>query len=219
MAVNKRNGGLELVESSENFFRELLSDALSQKRLKPSAETEIYLVNLLNRFVVTDHLFSRDQEGRYRDETLVALLKEALEQPEIRTKSLIFRQLGDLSLYKAGFFHEYISRKSVNLGYYMEMGGVAYQNAATLSNETTNRQIYSELSSQFPYFVDVFSAIKTNTTPKTESNLLRMCQTWLENENPETGNALKEAGISLEALRASQKISNGRKSKKSDSNG
>ena len=69
---------------------------------------------------------------------------EAYEaQPPIRTK--LFRRIGDVSLYVGGFFQQSLSRKVVDVDYYIEVGGRAYGLVAG-AEEPAHRSIYEELA-------------------------------------------------------------------------
>src|SRR4051812_34521804 len=97
---------LTLVAQPQDFFRELVTDALGRQKVNAQPETEFYLVNLLNQFMTTDRLYPRDAQGTGRAESLALMLKEALEQPLPQAQSAMFRHIGDVSLYVGGFFQE-----------------------------------------------------------------------------------------------------------------
>lgn len=189
-------GGLTLVTQPEAFFHELVTKALENRQVKPKPETEFYLVNLLNQFIFTENLYARDAKGNFREEPLALMVKEALEQPERQAQALMFRQVGDISLYTAGFFQESLSRKLVDVGYYIEMGGTAYQHVAALEGERGMRSTYVELADRFSTFVDVLAEISEATTvARSEKDLLRMYDLWLQTGSDRAAKALREAGI------------------------
>ena len=165
---------LKLVAQPQEYFYELLDVAFQKRSFKPTAETSFYLVNLLNQFMTTDALFSRDAEGKHREDALALLVKEANELPAVEAKRILFRQVGDLSLYRAGFFQESLNRKIVDLGYYIEMGGRAYGEAAVHHDEKALRKVFEELAHRFGKFVDVLADVSDQTMAKTEKNLIRV---------------------------------------------
>lgn len=186
---------LKLVAHPEEYFHELVGSALSKRSFRPTAETEIYLVNLLNRFMVTDALFSKEPGGKHREETLALLVKEAIESPEGESQRSLFRQLGDVSLYTAGFFQESLNRKIVDVDYYIDMGGRAYRQAAFRHDEKAVKIVFEELSDRFAKFVDVLADISDLTMVKTEQNLLRLYETWMSTKSERAERLLNEAGI------------------------
>ncbi len=186
---------LTLVSQPQDFFRELLKNALEKQKVSTQPETEFYLVNLMNQFMTTDKLYSRNPEGTSRDEPLAIRVKEALEQPEPHLQSVLFRQIGDVSLYVAGFFQDSLNRKLVDVDYYIGVGETAYQHVAVRSDEEIFKHVYRELAEKFGALVEVFAEVSDRTTQKTEVNLLRMYELWIRTKSERAARALHEAGI------------------------
>lgn len=186
---------LKLVAQPQEYFYELLGSAFSKRAFRPTAETEVYLVNLLNRFMTADALFSRDADGKRRAETLALLVKEAVETPSGEGQRALFRQVGDVSLYTAGFFPESLNRKLVDVDYYIDMGGRAYRQAAVRHDEKAVKVVFEELSDRFGKFVDVLADISDLTMSKTEQNLLRLYENWISTKSERAERLLHEAGI------------------------
>src|ERR1700737_4665876 len=104
---------ITLVAQPQDYFRELVTETLDRQHVSIQPETEFYLVNLLNQFMTTDRLYPRDGQGAVREEPLALMVKEALEEPAVQAQSLLFRQVGDVSLYVAGFFQHTLPRTLV----------------------------------------------------------------------------------------------------------
>jgi hypothetical protein len=186
---------LKLVTQPQEYFYELLDGAFSKRSFKPTGETSFYLVNLLNQFMTADALYARNAEGRREEATLAMLVKEANEMPAEESKRIIFRQVGDLSLYQAGFFQESLNRKLVDIDYYIEMGGRAYQEAAIRHEEKAVRVVFEELAECFAKLVDVLADVSDATMSKTERDLLRLYDHWMKTKSERAERLLNEAGI------------------------
>jgi hypothetical protein len=187
---------LTLVRQPQDFFRELVTDAMGRQKVSAKPETEFYLVNLLNQFITADRLYPRDTDGSRREEPLALMVKEALEEPEAVVKATRFRHIGDVSLYVGGYFQDSLNRKLVDVDYYIDMGGAAYQHVAVLcSEEETMRSVYQELAAKFGTFVDVLADVSEKTTPRTEQDLLRLYELWVRTRSERAARALQEAGI------------------------
>ncbi len=184
VSIPKTN--LKLVTQPQDFFRELVTDALGRNQVRTRPETEFYLVNLLNQFVSAEKL---------TQEPLALLVKDAIERPEVHEQQARFRHVGDLSLYVAGFFQDSLNRKLVDVDYYIGMGGTAYQHAAARSAEQTLRGVFHELAERFSTFVDVLADVSEKTTPRTEKDLLRLYEVWVTTRSERAAKALQEAGI------------------------
>jgi glutamine synthetase len=186
---------LKLVSQPQDFFRELVTEAMGLQKVEVHPETEFYLVNLLDRFMKTDRLYPRDADGSMREEPLALMLKQALEEPQPRVQGAMFRHIGDVSLYVSGYFQDSLCRKLVDVDYYIDMGGAAYQQVAVRSDEDILRLIYEELAKKFAAFVDVLAAVREKTAPRTEKDLLRVYELWVRTRSERAAKALQEAGI------------------------
>jgi hypothetical protein len=190
-----RKPQLTLVAQAEGYFHELLTSSLGKQRVKTKPETEFYLVNLLSRFISTDSLYQRDENGNHREEPLALMIKQALETLEPRAQSAMFRHIGDVSLYVAGYFQDSLSRKLVDVDYYIDVGGSAYKHAANRVAEDHQRSVFAELASKFSSFVEVLADVSEKTVNRSEQDLLRLYDTWLKTRSERAAKALQEAGI------------------------
>lgn len=186
---------LTLVAQPQDFFRELVTEALGKQNIKTFPETEVYLVNLLNQFMVTERLYTRDADGHARSEPLALMFKEAIEMPQAEQQKTLLRNVGDVSLYVAGFFQDSLNRKLVDVDYYIDMGGNAYKQVAQRVEENIMKALYLELAGKFSRFVEVLAEISDRTTLKSEKDLLRMYELWVRTRSDRAARALQNAGI------------------------
>jgi len=191
------SSALTLDASPESFFFELVHGAVRHQNVQVQPETEFYLVKLLNRFIFSDSLYSKNRDGALEDQPLAFLYKEALESESVSQKSL-FQNLGDISLYKAGFFQESLQQARVDLDYYIGMGGVAYHQAARRSDDRHFQNLFSELSDKFGRFVNILFEVSEKTTvAKTEQDLFRLYEMYERTGSRRAARALKKAGIKI----------------------
>jgi hypothetical protein len=160
-------------------------EAMGKFQVSAQPETEFYLVNLLSQFVAAERLV---------EEPLALMVKEAIEKPQLSEQRDQFKRVGDVSLYVAGYFQESLSRKVVDVDYYIGMGGTAYQQAAARTEESL-RTVFEELAHRFSTFVEVLAAVSDKTTPRTEKDLLRLYELWVTTRSERAAKALQEAGI------------------------
>ncbi len=100
-----------LAASVDEFFHEVVTDALTAVDLDASEPASWYLVGLLGDFTRT----------RLTDEPLGLKLAEVgAAAPAERVRTL--KQVGDTSLYVAGFFAESLTRSLVDVDYYVGLG-------------------------------------------------------------------------------------------------
>ncbi len=189
------NSNLTLVAQPQEYFYELITDALTRQKVRVAPEVEFYLVNLLNRFITSESLYTRDADGNVRQEPLALMIKEALDQPRPADQSSLFRHVGDVSLYTAGFFQDSLTRKVVNVDYYIGLGESAYRQVAARQEERGLQRLYAELAKKFAVFVDLLAMVSDKTAKKTEKDLLRLYDLWLHTKSERLARALQEAGI------------------------
>ena len=79
--------------------------------------------------------------------------------PGERVKAL--KEVGDTALYVVGFFAESLERSLVQADYYMGLGSAAYGELASRLGGSSVREVYEELASGFPAFVDVLGEVRT----------------------------------------------------------
>lgn len=176
------------------FFMERVQEAMASRAVTTSKVTEFYVVNLLQEFKKSENLF--EQHGsKMREKPLAFLLVEATEG-DINTKIRCLKKMGDLSLYMAGFFSERIKKTWVDLDYYIRMGGGAYASLSSiLSREKTFAELYAELAKLFPNLVDVLAEVATEIYQRSNKDLLKLYERWLETGNEHLEDLLNKEGI------------------------
>jgi len=195
-----KNGPLTLETSPESFFFELVRSAIDRQKVKLQPETEFYLVKLLNRFIFSESLYSKNAEGTLEDQPLALMYKDALETETPASQKSLFQNVGDISLYKASFFSESFVKANLDLNYLASIGGAAYHHVASRSDDNHFRGLFSELSSKFIRMVDVLSEVSEQTSvPTTEQDLFRLYEMWSRTGSERAARALKRAGIKVDS--------------------
>ena len=181
-----------LAASVDEFFHEVVSDALSAVELDASEPASWYLVGLLGEFT----------KARLTDEPLG--LKLAAAQNENlgeRVKNL--KQVGDTSLYVAGFFAESLSRSLVDVDYYVGIGQNAYaQLARSFGSGKPLADVYQELAAGFPKFVDVLSEVRKRTHLAEQSattDIAKLYEIWLRTREEWVEKKLRAAGVLVDS--------------------
>ncbi len=189
----------ELVASSslKEFFKALLDEVIARQRVVLAEFTEFYVVNLLAEFAATDKLFSQEEDGRRDQEPLALLYHRALQQErEERIRTL--RRLGDVSLYRAGFFSGSLQNGLVGPDYYIQMGGAAYGQVADLSPAAGFANVYRELCAKFRALVDVLEEISARGMVRNgPQGTLKVYESWVRTGNDKLERVLVDAGLVL----------------------
>jgi hypothetical protein len=178
-----------LASSVDEFFHEVVSDALDAVDLDASEPASWYLVGLLGDFT----------RARLTDEPLGPKLADPGTDPGERVRNL--KQVGDTSLYVAGFFAESLTRSLVDVDYYVGLGQTAYaQLARSLSQSKSIGQVYEELADKFPLFVDVLAAVRKRVDLGT-NDIGRLYEIWLQTRDEWVEKKLRAAGLLVDGDR------------------
>jgi hypothetical protein len=181
--------GSILVLNPGEYFQGAVEGAVGTLKLHVSAHARAYLAQLLGHFISTEN-FSPEQ-------TLAQQLSVALEEHRAELRAQRMRQLGDYSLYVAGFFTDSLSRKLVDIDYYIGMGGAAYASAAELDDRRARAHVLAELAKDFPKFVEILALISEETGfhPENHQDLLRTYDLWAKTGSERLAKQLARAGI------------------------
>jgi len=184
-----------LASSVDEFFHEVVTDALAVVDLDASEPASWYLVGLLGEMT----------RVRLTDEPLGPKLAQPGADAGERVKTL--KQVGDQSLYVAGFFAESLTRSLVDVDYYVGIGQNAYAQLARAFGtqprspggaQKTLTEVYEELAEKFPRFVDVLAAVRKRTaiaeltaTP----DVVRLYEIWLKTREEWIEKKLRALGV------------------------
>lgn len=181
--------------SLREFFKELFGDASQRHAVTLDEFTEFYVVNLLSEFATSERLFTQDLDGRKDHEPLALLYTRAMnEDREGRVRTL--RRLGDVSLYKAGFFRGSLERGVVGPDYYIQMGGAAYGQVAQLTVSSSFGKVYQELAEKFRALVAVLEEIAMRgLAANGPAGMLKVYESYVRSGNQKLEQVLVDAGL------------------------
>jgi len=191
-----------LAASVDEFFHEVVTEALHEVDIEASEPAGWYLVSLLGDFT----------KARLTDEPLGLKLAQASVDPGERVQTL--KQVGDTSLYVAGYFAESLTRSLVDVEYYVGLGQNAYaQLAASIGVGTSPgavpslRDVYEELAAKFPRFVDVLAQVRKRialSEVQATTDIGRLYEIWLRTRDEWVEKKLREAGILVDGTKVLQ---------------
>jgi hypothetical protein len=183
-------------KTAQEWFREMVAEALSHRRLEIQEMTEFYLVNLLAGFLARERLFVEEEDGTVSAEPLALILLRALEGDR-RTRAAHLRRLGDTALFVSGFFGDSLARSLVHVDYYIAMGERAYGTLAETERAPGLEGLYGELSERFGQFVDLFAEIAELSDLRSNRGLVRLYQRFLSTRDERVAQRLRERGVAL----------------------
>jgi len=185
-----------LLLSSRDYFSEVVENAMTKRNLRTYPAVQTYLVDLLEHYLDARNLHDEktDGSGATAPTTLAEMYLRA-NNAEISEKREILKRLGDKSLYISGFFGDSLERKIVDIEYYADMGGAAYDILAKVSKEDTTAKVYQVFSKRFIEFVDVLSYISQQSFVKSDQSILRLYDRYLRTGSELAREKLIEMGV------------------------
>lgn len=181
--------------SAQEWFREVVAETLSHRRIRIQEATEFYLVNLLAGFLESERLFVEEPDGTVQAEPLAMILLRALSADR-RTRAQGLRRLGDTALFVSGFFGDSLAGSTVDVDYYIAMGEGAY--AALRDTERGGLEaLFGELAGRFPQFVDLFAEIAEMSQLRSNRGLLRLYERFLLTRSERVARMLEQRGVAL----------------------
>lgn len=186
---------LVLSGSLKEFFKLLLEEVIQRQRVSLAEVTEFYVVNLLSEFATAEKLFTQELDGKKESEPLAIMYTRALQQDrDQRIRTL--RQLGDQSLYTAGFFQQSLQDRVVGPDYYMQMGRKAYAAIADLSPSSTFSHVYMELDQKFTSLVEVLKEIAARgQVASGPQGQMQVFEAWAKTGDHHLESVLIDAGL------------------------
>lgn len=184
-----------LAASVDEYFHEVVSDALTAVDCDASEPASWYLVGLLGDFT----------KARLTDEPLG--IKLAVPTPDAAERVKTLKHVGDTSLYVAGFFAESLNRSLVDVDYYVGIGQNAYAQLARSFGSKSIGEVYEELAAKFPTFVEVLMQVRKRTTlaeMNTTTDIGKLYEIWLRTRDEWVEKKLKAAGLIVDVSKVTQ---------------
>lgn len=187
---------LSVISNTRSYFFTSLQQALFVRRIETLPAVEICLVDILEKFVLTDKLFDEaNSSGKKTRETLAEMMLRASVLPS-RQRVDLLRKLGDSALYVSGYFGPSLQRKVIDIDYYINMGTSAYGSLAKEIEDDTFARAYTEISMKFTEFVDVFTLMSQRSLePQSGPDVFRQMDVYSKTGSTLILEQLNEQGI------------------------
>lgn len=186
------------VTSLQEFFRDSVDAAMASNRVVVDSDVAHYVVNLLTLAARSEYLYEQTDAG-YQQKPLALMLVDAAQAGNAGERNLALQRLGDVALFTAGFMAEALQRRSVGIGYYVNMGGGAYRTLSAKIRGTARGQalsaLFMELAAHFPDLVDVLHEVRDSARGCRDDDILRLYETWLGTGSRRAGRLLRQAGV------------------------
>ena len=180
------------------YFHKSVATAVVNQSVDTTEDTLFYVVNLLTRFADSNTFFQEETEGS-RVTPLAKLYARAVEQKSESERRQAMRRLGDVALFVSGLFADSLRNRSVDIDYYVGMGGAAYgyvsESFKGPDRDEAYREVFSELAAKFTAFVDILAEVSEQSALNSNSDLLRIYEIWLKTKSKRAEKKLRDFGI------------------------
>jgi hypothetical protein len=147
----------------------------------PHEDTCWYLGSLLERLGRSEQLFTY-QDERMTIRPLALLYSDAIEASNDRERCLMLQQLGDMALFLGALFPERFARHGLQPGYFIGMGGSAYDYLAPCSRKdlpaTGSSRAISSAWAAVPTTILLTTPVPTATSSPKWPGPLPACWKW-----------------------------------------
>lgn len=189
---------ISILMSSKDYFGQALEDAFYARKINAEHNVKGYLIELMEHYLDAQNLFENDkvdENGKRRPNTLAEMYLMAANA-DSHQKIELLKRLGDKSLYISGFFGDSLQRKVVDIGYYVHMGGSAYETLSkTLDKKDPLKEVFLTISKRFVDFVEALTYISQNSMVSNNQSLLRLYDRYLQTGSTLAKEKLLEMGI------------------------
>jgi len=186
------------VANLRDFFRESINSAIDNQGVRVDPHTSHYVVNLLTIFARSEELYEDDGET-YGVRPLALMMADAVDAPTAEQRSMSLQRIGDVALFTAGFFADSLAGKTVDIDYYINMGGTAYGSLSDVIRGTTRGRalvnVYCELAGKFQKLVDVLHEVRDGAGQSSDVDVLRTYEVWRKTGSKRAAALLKQNGV------------------------
>lgn len=184
----------------QEFFQQRIHDAANAQHVNVSPDVEFYLVCLMAHFARSEQFYQRDEKGKNELRALALRLADAVYASEVDEKATHLKSLADSALYHAGVFYDGLYNQIVDVDYYINMGGAAYQSLANLNTHRTKSlaETFDALSRKFAELAEVLHLCCEHEKILSDMDLLRLLDRYLKTGSKKAKEILEEKGIALD---------------------
>lgn len=181
-----------------DYFRTSVEGVIAEHGVDVKPHATYYVVNLLTLFSRSEELYDDDGEI-FGLKPLALMLADASDAPSPEIRNSALQRIGDVALFISGFFADSLATHSVDIDYYVHMGGSAY---GSLSDEVRGTfrgrafaDTYGELAAKFQTLVDVLNEVRDRERQDSDVDLLRTYQVWRKTGSKRAEELLRQQGI------------------------
>ncbi len=169
---------MEIVERFDAFFVDEIEAAERRLNIELRPHVKLYLIHLLKRLSEQRDFF---YSAVVQDKPLGIVMLEALHK-NIFEKLRDLKAVGDLSLIFSGLYPEHLTRRMVDIDYFIEIGRRSYHLLSDFYSGFKSKQdlfiLYSQLVTDFIRLIDVLTEISGELHFLDEMDVAKALRRW-----------------------------------------
>jgi hypothetical protein len=168
---------MELVQELNGYLYDQVAAAEKKLRVELSPHSKVYILDLLRRLARNDELFAALDDQR----PLAAIMLDAMHK-NIFERSRDLRLIGDLSLIFSGLYPEHLTRRLVEIDYFISLGRRSYRLLSHACSEYRSRRelavLYFQLFSEFLVLTGILTELAATMHFLDEEDAGKACRRW-----------------------------------------
>ena len=169
---------MELVKDFDAFFVDEIEAAQEKLKLELSPHSKLYLIHLLKHLSDSRDFFYSEV---VQDKPLGVVLMEALHKNIFeRTRDL--KAVGDLSLIFSGLYPDFLTRRMVDIDYFIEIGRRSYRLLSDTYGPYRTKQelyrLYSRLVAEFLSLIEILTEISGELNFMDDADITKALSRW-----------------------------------------
>lgn len=169
---------MEIVQGFDAFFVDEIEAAEKRLHIELRPHVKLYLIHLLKRLSERPDFFYQEI---VQDKPLGIVLLEALHK-DIFEKLRDLKAVGDLSLIFSGLYPEHLTRRLVDIDYFISIGRRSYHLLSDAYSNFRSKQdlftLYSQLVADFLYLIEVLTEISGELHFMDEFDVVKALKRW-----------------------------------------
>jgi hypothetical protein len=168
---------MELFQELNVYLYDEVAAAEKKLHIELSPHSKIYILDLLKRLARSNELFAALADER----PLATIMLEAMDK-NIFERIRDLRLIGDLSLVFSGLYPEHLTRRLVDVNYFISLGKRSYRLLSNTCSEHRSRRevavLYFQLFSEFLVLTEVLTELAATMRFLDETDSAKASRRW-----------------------------------------
>ncbi len=169
---------MDMVDKFDAFFVDEIESAQDRLQIQLSPYSKLYLLHLLKHLSENGDFFYSEV---IQDKPLAVVIMEAIDK-NLFEKSRDLKAVGDVSLIFSGLYPEHLTRRTMDIQYFIEMGRRSYSLLSQLYGPYKTKQelyrLYSILVNEFFSMIEILTEISAELHFMDEANMHKILSRW-----------------------------------------